>query len=1161
MLLGASIGQEDVLTYGPKLAGNNIMRIFPADATVGGKAIKVLQPWTDSRIIYCKNNNVIPFVSSKVDGYAAGLTYVKNQLLGMPDWLKNRPGVVLWITDRHEPEGDLAGGAEPAGADTFKNNFKAFVDMLDSLPADLRAKIWVGPVLTKTFIEKAGTTRDYDMYDPMSKGVKYGGDFFGVDMYHETGTASAVVKPSTIIAPATFVAKFKAYKYNSSDTRPRIWPELGLIGMPEDTDGSARATWIQGIYDECKKMQAGQPGWTQPWNMRGFIWWHQIGKATGEVRDVGQARDFPLHLRSQPLPDKTYTTTDPKTGKVTTHWVSKPVDLPGSPPKPLAKFNQLWTLENTGVVVPDPDPTPDPDPDPTPTPATSSWTWRVGATMKKEDIPAYRDKLTLNAMTRVFPNPSTHLPPSWTDERFVYCRDYNVMPFVSSNIDGDSAKFATMKSWILNMPQWLKDRPGVVMFLTDRHEPENNFKNNPSAYITNYTAWYNAVIKPLPADIRAKIMVGPVLTRQWIEGGATKGNNNYQQYDPGPSISDFYGVDMYMDSWDPAHPSNVATSYKDPVAFLSRFKAYRYNNSASDTRLRLFPELGAIGIPTDPTGSQRAAWLQGICAELDTWTEAAQGWKFGGFCYWNNWDLTGSTVLNPIGTDRYFFLDQGHAASSNKMVPLTSSALLNAFNTIAKAHYVTTGGPSPGMPGQGAMALRASSALSASWTGAPIPPPVVVPPISSVPASGPAAARALQAIYTVLITDPYLEVVGDPLTKWSSLQVTLRWKEPGSGQLVIPADSYVREQLLPGNRVVVLRRVLGTQHRLISGPIEDVNWEASNDADDNAGVGKLTITFAEDLAWLGARLSYPNPDRTPDQQTNDYWLYTGNPEQGMLKLVNEQAGPAALPARQVPKLIVAPYSGLSDASVQIVGTSDVNPREKYEKVTDVLRRICTLGANSLIPGAPVYHRDSLGFRTRQTVVSGEDVILFEPLRSRDLSGEVHFSFGKGNLKYFSFSQSAPTATALVIGGSGDGSDALVREVVTLEPNPLKWGRFEAYKSEQGSEIQDNAKLQAVAQEAFADSLSSARLSSNASDVPDQRYGVHYNVGDIVSVVLAPGQFESAPVQTVALQAYPTAGEVVSITIGDQGARYDSPFIERFRELDRRLGRIERRGER
>ena len=1163
MLIGASMGAEDVDVYGPKLSGNDIMRIFPQKLTIAGKEnVGVLQPWTDPRLEYCRKNNVIPFLSTKLDGYAAGLAYVKQQLINMPSWLRSRPGVVLWITERHEPEGDY-GSKEPEGANAYKAAFKAFVDMLDTLEPALRAKIWVGPILTRTWTEKAGTNRNYDAYDPMSLGAKYGGNFFGVDMYHETGTASAVVKPSTIMAPASFVAKFKAYKFSSADSRPRIWPELGLIGMPEDTTGSARTAWIQGVHDEARKMRAGQPGWNQPWDMLGWIWWHQIGKATGQVRDVGEQRAFPLHVRSQPEPEKTYSVTDPASGETKTYWFAKIVELPGTPPLPLAKFNQIYAAEHSGVVAPDPI-EPEPEPEPEPPAATPTWSYWVGATMKKADIAAYEARIPLNGMFRIFPNGSTDLPPDWDDARFAYARRSGAVPFCSSNIDGDASKFAAMRQWILNMPQWLRDRPGVVLYLTDRHEPENNFKQNAAAYLTNYRNWYNAVIRTLPADLRAKVAAGPVVTLQWIVN-PNNGNGNYQQYDPGPADSDFYAIDMYMGSWKPGSSANatkVAEQYVDPVAFLAGVKGYRYNNSANDTRPRIFAELGSIGIPSDPTGAQRAAWINGVCAELDTWTPAEQGWKFLGFAWWNNQGTTSTTALSVIGTLRYFYLDS-YQKNTGAPVAYADPLPLKAFNARAKAHYVPAPVPGdPGTPNQGAAALSAASNLVPALPGTPgpvIPPPVIVPPQRPLPDS--AADPRLQAIYTVLVTDPYLRVLGSPLSGWTSMDITLRWKEPGSGQIVMPADPSLSARLPDGCRIVVLRRALGTQHTLLAGPMEKLLFEKSNGTDDNGGAGQYTINFVEDLAWLGARVTYPNPDRVPDAQLDDYWTYAGNPEQAMLKLVSEQAGRQALSARQVPALTVAPYSGLSDASVQIVGTTDVQPRSKFEKVTDVLRRICTQGANSLIPDAPVYHPDSLGFRTRQTTLDGAAVILFEPVRSRDLSRKVFFSFEKGNLQFLSHERSAASFNALVVGGGGDGSDAYVREALAQEPDAFSWGRFESFQSELGSEIQSNVRLQEVIDTAFAESLPSARLTINATDTPDQRFGIHYTTGDIVGYSPGPGLFESAPVQTVLIQVYASSGEVVSVTVGDQSARYDSPFIRRLRDLDRRLGHMERRGNR
>lgn len=420
-----------------------------------------------------------------------------------------------------------------------------------------------------------------------------------------------------------------------------------------------------------------------------------------------------------------------------------------------------------------------------------------------------------------------------------------------------------------------------------------------------------------------------------------------------------------------------------------------------------------------------------------------------------------------------------------------------------------------------------------------------------VPPGGPAAAKLLRADYTVLVTDQNLSVLGDPLHEWTSLQATLRWKEPGSGQIVIPAHRYVREQLVPGCRIVVLRRVLGRSSVLLAGPMEQKLRERADDG-ENGGVGKLTVSFADDMAWLAARLAYPDPSKPPRQQTTDWWIYGGNPEQGMLQLVDTQCGPRALPARRVPKLQVAPFSGISGTGTVALGrTDDVNlPRERLERLTDVLRKMCTLGNGRFD------HPDSLGFRIRQTVVNGADVLLFEPLRARNLAGDVHFSFAMGNLKYYSFEEDAPTLTHPIVGGQGEGADRFIDEFPTTDPAQLAWGRYEGYVPRPGTS--SAAEMRDAATEALKEAGQAGRLASNAADTAEQRFGVHYSVGDLVSIELDVGEHVSAPVQTVNLQAWPTAGEVVGTTIGDQSARYDSAWIRQMRLMDRRLGELERR---
>lgn len=391
-----------------------------------------------------------------------------------------------------------------------------------------------------------------------------------------------------------------------------------------------------------------------------------------------------------------------------------------------------------------------------------------------------------------------------------------------------------------------------------------------------------------------------------------------------------------------------------------------------------------------------------------------------------------------------------------------------------------------------------------------------------------AKTRYLGATYTILVTDKDLNVVGDPLEHWTSLQASLRWKEPGSGQIVTPAHRYVREQIAPGNRIVLRRTVYGKGETLLSGPIEEVLRERSDDG-EQSGVGIMTITFADDMAWLGARVAYPDPALDAAAQTKVSYDYSGDPATAMYNLVRLNAAQGARPERRVPRLVAM-------APTPIAGTATVKGVTTYEKLTEVLRRIATAGVGT------GFDPDSLGFTVKQVGTE----IQFEVKRCADLSGQVMFGFNAGNLQYYAFDLTAPSLTHPIIGTRG--------VFPTTDADNLAWGRFESYETDSGG-TDSNPRQQA--DEALAEKGQAARLASNASDTPDLRFGVHYGIGDIVSLELQTGAFVQGLVQTVNLQAYPTAGEVVGVTIGSQAARYDSSYVRMIRILDRRVGDLER----
>jgi len=188
--------------------------------------------------------------------------------------------------------------------------------------------------------------------------------------------------------------------------------------------------------------------------------------------------------------------------------------------------------------------------------------------------------------------------------------------------------------------------------------------------------------------------------------------------------------------------------------------------------------------------------------------------------------------------------------------------------------------------------------------------------------------------YTLLITDETLNIVGDPITEWATIDITLRFNEPSSGVFTVPGHPWITEQMAPGNRVVAIR-TLGAEYNyqssiVLAGPIEKWLHERSDDG-DNSGDGMLTVNWADDLALIAARLVYPDPTQTAAGQTTDRWQYTGNAETALRTLVGSNAGPTALAARRIPQLVLGSVAG--------VGSAVTVDADRMAPIGDIMRQI------------------------------------------------------------------------------------------------------------------------------------------------------------------------------------------------------------------------------
>lgn len=379
--------------------------------------------------------------------------------------------------------------------------------------------------------------------------------------------------------------------------------------------------------------------------------------------------------------------------------------------------------------------------------------------------------------------------------------------------------------------------------------------------------------------------------------------------------------------------------------------------------------------------------------------------------------------------------------------------------------------------------------------------------------------------YTVMITGPDLKPLTDPVP-WSSLDLVLRHNQVGSGVVAAPAQPQLLTALGVNRPRVVVRR---DDRVLISGPVEkpgSYKWTA---ADHGGGPGTIEVAFADNLVWLARRRVYPNPAQAATAQTTAYYTATGvNAETLSRTLVNVNAGPGALAARQV--------TGVALGAVAGVGTP-VNLTGRFEPLTDALRTIAFAGGG-------------LGFR----LVDTGTALQFEVYAPRDRTKHVRYSRALGNLRDLSTSPDAPTCTVALVGGTGVGASRTVVERIDAAA-VTRWGRIEAWVDQRG--VADTTGLVQYGDQALTEGAEKVGLTAVAVDTAHTRLGLDYWLGDRVAVELANGVQIADLVHAVKVTATPDEGEVIMPVIGQTDPTTNKPTTRAIREMLRRLGQLER----
>jgi hypothetical protein len=309
---------------------------------------------------------------------------------------------------------------------------------------------------------------------------------------------------------------------------------------------------------------------------------------------------------------------------------------------------------------------------------------------------------------------------------------------------------------------------------------------------------------------------------------------------------------------------------------------------------------------------------------------------------------------------------------------------------------------------------------------------------------------------------------------------------------------------------------------VFSGPVakRERNW--ANDKD------RLKVSGVDDGVWLARRLAHPQPTTAAPQytlQTDD--VRTGQCSTILRQYVDFNLGPSALSNRQV--------AGLTLAADPALG-STITGRARWQVLLTMLQELALAGG-------------ALGFQLQQ-VGAGLVFSVYAPI---DRTASVIFSPDLGNLAAFDWSEEAPRANYVVVGGGGVGTARTVYEG-SDSASIARWGRAESFRDQRQTVVV--SELTQAATDELAGSAGPMGLTITPIDLPQMTYLTHYALGDKVSVI-KDGVKVADVIREVKISLTPQGVARIIPTIGTPGRQDLIGFFNRVRALVTRVVNLEK----
>lgn len=379
---------------------------------------------------------------------------------------------------------------------------------------------------------------------------------------------------------------------------------------------------------------------------------------------------------------------------------------------------------------------------------------------------------------------------------------------------------------------------------------------------------------------------------------------------------------------------------------------------------------------------------------------------------------------------------------------------------------------------------------------------------------------------TIEVRNASLQRLGQILpAELVKFQAVLRLRNVGSWAITLPNDHPLVDELRTEGAGII---VTGPSGVMLSGPMSNATYTANANHPD----GDWVIQGVDDSVLLGERLAYPEPTNADvATQASEFDTQTGAAETVIYHYVGANIGPTAPAIRKVTNLTLGSDLGRG-------GTVSVSAR--FDRLGELI--------------GPIAEAAGLGF----DIMQNGSALEFSVFQPTDRSAYVRMDIDNNQLTQTEYSYSAPVTTRAIVAGQGEGVNRVLIEATTTASlaSETAWGRrVERFIDSRGGATVAELN-QAGAEELIANGTTITKVSVTPTDDTTMQYGVDWNLGDKVSVVVAT-QTVSATVTEVGLQMSKNGVTVVA-TVGEPtGFSFESKVSQKQVQTETRVSALER----